>query len=87
MTFWFPCQDDSPQNPNRQQSKDAFATAGGRTGLVFHQCLQHIEMNQNALMFGLAENVMGLTHSLCETQKSNHDHCIAKFNSVLDACA
>ena len=38
-------------------------------------------------MFGFAENVMGLTHRLCETQNSSHDHCIAKFNSVMDACA
>ena len=41
-TFGFPCQDGSSQNTNRQQYNDVVATAGGRTGFVCHQCLQHI---------------------------------------------
>lgn len=87
VTFGFPCQDGSSQNPNRKQNKDVVATAGGRTGLVFHQCLQHLQRNQTEMFFGLAENVLGLTHKFGDSANSNHDHCIDKFNSMLDAFA
>ena len=63
------------------------ALVGGRTGLVFQQCLNHMKNSQPGLMSGIAENVLGLTHRISGHQNSNHDHCIAKFNEILDAKA
>jgi hypothetical protein len=62
------------------------AEGSGRTGKVFHLCLQHIKDHQPGLWFGLAENVLGLAHAQ-RGESSNHDHCMHMLDSELDVFA
>ena len=86
FTMWgFPCDDVSLLNPGAADHNEVVAGVSGRTGTLFHACMDYLDATRDEVEASASENVVGLAKILSSKitghrpYNSNLDFCFARY--------